>query len=390
LKAAFNLLKETFTDWSRDKASRLAAALAYYTIFSIAPLLVIVIGVVGLILGHRSDVQNQVLGQVQGLLGAQGADLIRTMIENTSKPKASILATIIGIVTLILGATGVFGQLQDSLNTIWEVEPKPGRGLLATLRERFISFSMILGVGFLLLVSLVVSTGLAAVGTFIGGAIGAQAAVGQAINFVISFVVITLLFGLIYKILPDVKIAWSDVWIGAAATALLFTIGRLVLGLYLGRGSVGSAYGAAGSLVILLLWVYYSAQILFMGAEFTQVYATRYGSRIQPAENAQPATEEMRAQQGMPSGKKVDNAPQEGAEQQSGRRERGQAQAPERARSAAPALSSQAPATGDGRPDEISARPYGSRRRLSALGWATIVLGLVAGFAGSGRDRSAR
>jgi membrane protein len=273
VKAVFDLLKETFADWSKDKASRLAAALAYYTVFSIAPLLIIVIGIVGLLLGQRQNVQNQVLSQVQGLLGSQGSDLIRTMIENTSKPSTSILATVIGIGTLLLGATGVFGQLHDSLNTIWEVTPKPGQGILATLRGRFLSFSMILGVGFLLMVSLLVSTALTAIGTFLGGVLGAQAAVAQVISFVVSFVVLTLLFAMIYKVLPDVKIAWGDVWIGGAATALLFTIGRFVLALYLGRGSVGSAYGAAGSLIILLLWVYYSAQILFLGAEFTQVYA---------------------------------------------------------------------------------------------------------------------
>jgi membrane protein len=299
LKTIWELLKETFSDWSEDKASRLAAALAYYTIFSIAPLIIIVIAVAGLVFG-REAVQGQIEGQLQGLVGKDGAGLIQEMVQGASNEATSIIATIIGVATLLFGATGVFGQLQDALNTIWEVEPKPGRGIMGIIKDRFISFSMILGIGFLLLVSLVLSAGLAALNEFMSGVFDNMAYIGEVINFVISFGVITLLFAMIYKILPDVEIAWSDVWTGAAVTALLFTIGKFLIGLYLGHSAVASSFGAAGALVVILLWLYYSAQILFMGAEFTQVYAKRFGSQIKPAADARPVTEEARAQQGLP------------------------------------------------------------------------------------------
>lgn len=297
LKTVWDLLKETFSDWSEDKASRLAAALAYYTIFSIAPLIIIVIAVAGLVFG-REAVQGQIQGQIQGLVGEQGAGLVQEMVKGASNQSTGIIATVIGVVTLLFGATGVFGQLQDALNTIWEVTPKPGRGLLGIIRDRFLSFTMVLGVGFLLMVSLVLSAALVAVTKFTG--LDKIAYLGEVLNFVISFGVITLLFAMIYKILPDVKIAWSDVWIGAAVTALLFTIGKFLIGLYLGHSAVASSYGAAGALVVIVLWLYYSAQILFLGAEFTQVYAKRFGSQIKPAEDAVPVTEEARAQEGMP------------------------------------------------------------------------------------------
>jgi membrane protein len=218
----------------------------------------------------------------------------------SNRQGGSIVATIIGVVTLLFGASGVFGELQDSLNTIWEVQPKPGLGFFATLKKRFFSFAMVLGVGFLLLVSLVISAALAALGGMLGGAQEDQSLIWKAINFAISFGVTTLLFALIYKILPDAKVQWRDVWIGAVVTALLFSIGKAALGWYLARPTTTSSYGAAGSFVALLLWVYYSAQILFLGAEFTQVYAKMYGSKIQPDEDAVPVTEEARAQQGIP------------------------------------------------------------------------------------------
>jgi membrane protein len=299
LKTIWELLKETFSDWSEDKASRLAASLAYYTIFSIAPLIIIVIAVAGLVFG-REAVQGQIEGQLQGLVGEDGAGLIQEMVQGASNESTSVIATIIGVATLLFGATGVFGQLQDALNTIWEVEPKPGRGIMGIIKDRFISFSMILGVGFLLLVSLVLSAGLAALNEFMSGMFDSMAYMGEVINFVISFGVITLLFAMIYKILPDVEIAWSDVWIGAAVTALLFTLGKFLIGLYLGHSAVASSFGAAGALVVVLIWLYYSAQILFLGAEFTQVYAKRFGSQIKPAKDARPVTEEARAQQGLP------------------------------------------------------------------------------------------
>ena len=294
-KEIFELLKETFNEWSEDKASRLAASLAYYTVFSIAPLLIIVIAVAGLVFG-REAAQGQIEGQIQGLIGEESAEFVQALIEASSNKTTGTIATVIGIATLIFGATGLFGQLQDALNTIWEVTPKPGRGVMGIIKDRFFSFTMVLGIGFLLMVSLVVSAALAVVNEYMSGLFGDIAYVGEAINFIISFAVITLLFAMIYKVLPDVEIAWSDVWIGAAVTALLFTIGKFLIGLYLGHSAVASSYGAAGALVVVLLWVYYSAQILLLGAEFTQVYAKRFGSHIVPDEDAVAVTEEARAQ----------------------------------------------------------------------------------------------
>lgn len=298
LKAVWGLLKETFSEWNKDKAERLAAALAYYTVFSLAPLLVIVIAIAGSVFGAEAA-RGEIVGQIQGLVGREGAQFIQTAIQNASKPKAGTIASIISFVVLLFGASWVFGALQDALNTIWEVQPKPGRGVFTMIRSRFLSFTMILGIGFLLLVSLIVSAGLTAAFNLLGNLLPAFSFFLPIANFVISFLVITLLFALIYKVLPDVKIVLRDVWIGAAITSLLFTIGKSLLGLYLGNGSFGSTYGAAGSLVIILAWVYYSAQILFFGAEFTKVYAKRYGSRIVPDENAMPLTEAARAEQGM-------------------------------------------------------------------------------------------
>lgn len=298
-KDIFELLKETYNEWSEDKAARLAASLAYYTVFSIAPLLIIVIAVAGLVFG-REAAQGQIEAQIQGLIGEDSAKFVQTLIEASSNKTTGTIATVIGVVTLLFGATGLFGQLQDALNTIWEVTPKPGRGVLGIIKDRFFSFTMVLGIGFLLMVSLVVSAALATVNEYVSGLFDNLAFLGQVINFIVSFGVITLLFATIYKILPDVEIAWRDVWIGAAVTALLFTIGKFLIGLYIGHSAVASSYGAAGALVVILLWVYYSAQILLLGAEFTQVYAKRFGSRLVPDEDAIPVTEEARAQQGMP------------------------------------------------------------------------------------------
>jgi membrane protein len=233
-------------------------------------------------------------------VGPDGADLIRTMLDGAQKPAAGIIATILGVIGLVLGALGAFGQLQDALNTIWEVKPKEGRGIRGLIQDRLLSLSMVLVVGFLLMVSLVVSAGLSAVGNVVGGLLPESELLLSLVNFIISFVVITVLFALMFKYLPDAKIAWADVWIGAAITALLFTIGKQLIGLYLGNSTTASSYGAAGSLVVLLLWVYYSAQIFLLGAEFTQVYANQFGSRVQPAANAEPVTAQDRAQQGLP------------------------------------------------------------------------------------------
>ena len=279
------LLTQTYKEWREDNAARLAAALAYYTIFSLPPLLIIILAIAGQVF---SDAQTRVTDEIATLIGETGGAAITTILENASDPAETALATIISVVTLFLGASGVFGQLQDSLNTIWEVKSDPTKGIWETIKRRFLSFTMVLGVGFLLLVSLLLSTGLAAVQEFIVGLLPAAVLVAQILNFLVSFGIITLLFALIFKVIPDVKIAWRDVWIGSLVTALLFTLGKWAIGFYLGRGAPQSTYGAAGSLIIILLWVYYSAQLLFLGAEFTQVYANRFGSRLVPDEGAIP------------------------------------------------------------------------------------------------------
>jgi membrane protein len=306
-RALLSILKETYGDWSEDKASRLAAALAYYTAFSIAPLLLISITVAGLVFG-REAAQGQIFAQLNGLLGSDGASVIQTGIANSDKAGTGTLSAIIGIVTLIWSASSLFGQLQDALNTIWEVQPDPNAGLVATVKRRFLSMTMVLGIAFVLLVSLVLSAGLSAVGGLFGNILPGGNVIWQSLNFVLSFVIITGLFAAIYKVLPDATIDWGDVWIGAAATALLFTIGKLLIGLYLGHASVGSTFGAAGSLLVFLVWVCYSAQILFFGAELTQVYARRYGSRIVPSEGAVALTDEARSQQGIPARETVEQA----------------------------------------------------------------------------------
>lgn len=299
-KAIFDLFRDAFKSWGEDKASRLGASLAYYTIFSIGPLLLIAIAVASIVF---QNAQDQIVGTIAGVVGQSGANVIKDTIQNANKGGANIIAIIIGAVTLVLGASGVFGQLKDALNTIWEVRIKPGQSFLTTIRQQFLSFTMVLGTGFLLLVSLVINAAVAALGDFINSVLPGGQLVGQIISFVLTFVVVTLMFALLFKFLPDVQIKWSDVWIGAAITALLFALGQFALGLYLSLGNVGSAFGATGSLVVVLVWIYYSAQILLFGAEFTQIYTNRYGSHIEPSKNAEFVTEEARAQQGIPHDK---------------------------------------------------------------------------------------
>ena len=285
-KEIFTLLKEAGADWIEDRAPTLGAALAYYTVFSLAPLLIIAIAIAGLVFGSEAA-QGQIFEQLRGLLGEASAKSMQDLVENANaKPATGIFATVIGIVTLLFGASGVFGQLQTSLNAIWGVQPKPGRGVLGIIQDRILSFGFILVVGFLLLVSLLLTAAIALVGEWSGGMMPGTEALIQILNSVLSLAVITLLFAMIFKFLPDAKIAWHDVWIGAFITAALFTAGKFALGLYLGKSGVGSSYGAAGSLIVLLLWVYYSSQILFFGAEVTQVYANRFGSHVTPADNA--------------------------------------------------------------------------------------------------------
>lgn len=291
-KSIFSLLKESFKEWQEDEALQLGAALAYYTIFSIAPMLLVVIGIAGLAFG-REAVQGQIVGQIQGLVGRDGAEAIQTMIANAGRHEGGLIATIIAFVTILFGATGVFTQLQTTLNHIWDVKPKPDQGIKGILRARAAAFGMILGIGFLLLVSLVISAGLAAMDNYVVGLLPGAEFILRALNIVVSFAVVTLLFAMIFRFLPDVKIEWRDVMFGAAVTAVLFTIGKFLIGLYLGNSSVSSVYGAAGSLVIVLLWAYYSSQILFFGAELTQVWARHRGSHIVPDKHAIPAERKM-------------------------------------------------------------------------------------------------
>ncbi len=293
----WTLLKDTFTAWSNDKVPRHGAALAYYTVLSLVPLLVVIITIIGFILGREVG-QDYILEQIGNLVGPQSKETIKDMIQRASEPSTGIVATVVATGTLLFGASGVFAQLQDSLNSIWGVKPKEGRGLWGLIQDRFISFAALLGTGFLLLVSLVLSAALSAFGHWFGGWLPAPEVVLQALELLISLMVITGLFAMMFKVLPDAKVAWRDVWIGAALTALLFTIGKFAIGLYLGKSDVGSAYGAAGSLVIILVWVYYSAQILLFGAEFTQVYANKAGESIVPSENAMVADPEKAKEPG--------------------------------------------------------------------------------------------
>ena len=296
------LVKLTYQGWKEDNGSRLAAALTYYTVFSLAPMLIIAIAVAGLI-WQRQAVQEQVVNQFQGLIGPQGRTFITGLLDSASKPAQGMVATIVGIVTLIFGALGVFNELHNSLNTVWDVPEKKIFGMWNSIKEviinRFLSFTMVLGIGFMLLVSLVISIGISAFGNWVGTVLPFQEVILQVINLVISIGILTAFFALIYKVLPDAEIAWMDVWVGAFVTAILFSIGKTLIGIYLGSSAVGTTFGAAGSLVLLLLWIYYSAQILFFGAEFTQVYANTMGSRIVPEEQA--ATEIQRPEETPPS-----------------------------------------------------------------------------------------
>jgi membrane protein len=275
------MLKEAFADWKDDNAPRLGAALAYYTIFSLAPLLLIAIAIAGLAFG-REAAQGRIVDEIGGVVGQTGGEAIQAMVANAAKPKEGILATVMGLVALLFGASGAFNELRQAMNTIWEVPKKEGGGIKALIKDRILSFAMVLFIGFLLLVSLVLSAGLSAVGDRMGGFMTEKLHILQLVNIVLSLGVVTVLFAMIFKYVPDATpvVGWKDVWVGAFLTSVFFTIGKIGLGFYLGRGTVGSAYGAAGSLLVILVWVYYAAQILFFGAEVTQVYASRHGSRV--------------------------------------------------------------------------------------------------------------
>lgn len=278
-KELWQLIRASVAAWIDDFAPSMGAAISYYTVFSIAPLLLIVIAIAGLALG-REAASGQIFAQLQGLMGDEGAAAIQGMVKSASDPGKSTLATIIGVITLMFGATTVFAELQSALDRIWQAPAAAKKeGLWSLLRTRLLSFGMILGIGFLLLISLVVSAGISAMGVWWGPLFGGRELLLQVVNFVFSLVVVTALFAMIYKWLPRADIGWHDVWIGAGVTAVLFTIGKVLIGLYIGKSSMVSGFGAAGSLAVLLVWVYYSAQIFLLGAEFTWVYAYRFGSR---------------------------------------------------------------------------------------------------------------
>lgn len=271
-KQAIPLLKETYTKWNDRQAPRLGASVAFYSILSFAPLLVLITAVIAFVFGHESA-QGALINEARELIGERGADTVRTLLKNAQKPASGLFASLVAFVTLLFGASAVFSELQDALNLMWDVKGQTASGFKGMIRQRLFSFGMVLSVGFLLLVLLILSAGLAYIGRSFGQLVTMPPFILQTINFVVSFAVIAGLFGLIFKYVPAVKIPWTDVLVGAVGTAFLFTIGKQLLGLYLGKASVASTYGAAGSLVAVVVWIYYSAQIFFFGAEFTHVYA---------------------------------------------------------------------------------------------------------------------
>jgi membrane protein len=285
-KGIVALFKNTAHEWIEDKCPQLGAALAYFTVFSLAPLVLVLLAVFGLLFGSSDQAREKITEQLQYLIDPSGIKVIQDIAANASKPQSGILATTIGVIVGLFGASGVFGQLQDALNTIWGVKPKPGGGIWGFIRTRFLSFAMVGGVCFLLLVSLTVETLLRGLNDYLKNMLPGGHILALAIFLLFDVAIIVLLFAMIFRYLPDAKIAWRDVWVGATLTAVLFVLGKFVLGLYLGSGAAGSAYGAASSLITLLLWIYYAAQILLFGAEFTQVYANTYGTHVEPQEHA--------------------------------------------------------------------------------------------------------
>lgn len=278
LNSLYQLAKTALGNWINDYAPSMGAALAYYTVFSIAPLLVIVIAAAALIFGEELA-RAAIIEQASGMIGENGAKAIESMLASAQKPKQGVIASILGILILIIGATTVFAELETNLNRVWKVEPDQGSGLWHFTRTRLLAFGMVLAIGFLLIISLVVSAGIAAWGKYWSGWFDGWEVVLHAANFVVSVTIITVLFAIIYKFIPRVAIRWRDVWIGALVTSLLFTLGKFLIGIYIGKAGVESSYGAAGALAVILIWVYYSAQIFLLGAEFTKVYAESHGSR---------------------------------------------------------------------------------------------------------------
>jgi membrane protein len=286
IKGAWLLAKDAAKDWNKDNASLYSAALAYYTLFSMAPLLLITVAIAGLVFGERAA-QGQLVSQLQVLVGSQSAEIIQRVMASMNKPQQNVLAAIIGTATLLVGASGVFIQLQTALNSLWRITLKPQAGWRVLLRTRLLSFSIVAGSGFLLLVSLIISAVLSALDSWLDRYIPGASLISQVTNMLIGLAVTGTVFAAIFKVLPDASMRWRDVWTGGLVTAVLFNIGRFFIGLYLGKSSVASGYGAAASIILLLLWVYYSAMILFYGSEFTKLYAQRYGSKIVPATHAE-------------------------------------------------------------------------------------------------------
>jgi len=272
LRDSLPLAKATFKAWSAHKSPRLAAALAYYTMFSIAPLLLIVIAIAGLVFGHESA-RQQIMGQIGGLVGTQGQHQLTSMVSAANKPSSGVIATVIGVITLILGASAVVIQLQDALDVIWDAEARESGGLWQTIRTRLLSVGMLLGLAFLLLVSLVVSSALSALNTYTNKLLPSVAFLMQFVNVILDIAILALIFAIIFKDLPRAAVSWRDVRVGAIITAILFVIGQFLITLYLGKMNAKSPYGDAGSLIIVLLWVYYSAQLMLLGAEFTRIWS---------------------------------------------------------------------------------------------------------------------
>jgi membrane protein len=290
VRSVRELASETASSWSRINVPRLGAALAFYTMLSIAPLLMLCLSIAGLVFGPAAA-QHQIAAQIQSITGPAAGQAIQSLLADAANAKDSVVAALVGFVTLLFGASAVFVELHDSLNLVWGVQSTSSGGLAGMIHDRFFSFAMLFGVGFLLAVSLLLSAGVAAAGRYFQAWLPISEPLLDLSSTAGSFVVIAVLFALLYKLVPDVPVEWHDVWIGAAVTALLFALGKFGIGLYLGKAGVGSAYGAAGSLVVFIVWVYYSAQIFFLGAEFTHQFAERHGSRARRrAKPSSPAT----------------------------------------------------------------------------------------------------
>ncbi|MFJ3464280.1 YihY/virulence factor BrkB family protein [Achromobacter spanius] len=290
IKRFYALAKQTVMNWLDDYAPSMGAAIAFYTVFSLAPLVIIVIGIAGFFWGHEA-VQGQLFEQVSALVGTEGGKAVESVVLGAQEPTQGIAATIISVVMLVVGATTVFAELQSALDRIWKVDTKKQSGVWALIRARLLSFGLVLTLAFLLVVSLILSTVLSALGSWLGGGIPGWGMLLQAVNAAITLGILTLLFGMIYRFMPQVSVAWRDVWAGAFATAVMFEIGKFLIGLYMAKASVASSYAAAGSLVIVLIWVYYAAQVFLLGAEFTRVYAEAHGSRMVRSQTHSGASE---------------------------------------------------------------------------------------------------